>query len=84
MAGDAGRVTACHRSGQRRLPALQGVLQRRPGEWTDHPFSKAARLVTDEFLAEQFLTRQRGPQRLQSIGEQRDDMVTGMCERGVV
>ena len=46
--GDRGRVTAGDRSGQRRLPALQRVLQRCPRQRTDHPLGDAAGRVADQ------------------------------------
>ena len=84
MTGDRGGVTAGDRTGQRRLAALQRVLQRRPGQRADHPLGDAARLVADQFLAEQFLPPQRGAQRLDGVEQHRDDVVAGMRQRGVI
>jgi hypothetical protein len=84
MLGDGGRVTARDRPGERGLAALQGVLQRRPGQRPDDAFGDAARLVVDGLLAEQFAATQRGPQRLECIGEHRHDVVAGVGQGGVV
>ncbi len=84
MAGDRGRVTAGDRSGQRRLAPLQRVLQRCPRQRADHPLGDAAGRVADEFLPEQLLTPQRGPQRLDGVEQHGDDVIAGMRQRRVV
>ena len=43
MCVDGGGVTARDRTGQSGLAALQGVLQRRAGEWADDPLGHARR-----------------------------------------
>lgn len=46
------------------LPALQRVVQRRPGQWGEHPLRQPRRCVADQLLAKQFLAGERGAQRI--------------------
>ena len=84
MSRNRGSVTADDRARQRRLPALQRVLERRPRQRTDHPLGNAAGCVADQFLPQQLLTPQRGPQRLNGIEQHGDDVIARMRQRRVV
>ncbi len=84
VAGDRGRVATGDRAGQRRLPTLQRVLQRRPRQRTDHPLGDAAGRVADHLLPQQLLSPQRRPQRLDGVEQHGDDVVARMGQRGVV
>ena len=71
--GQRRRITAGHRTGECGLAAPQGVLQRRPGQWSDDTFGESAGGIADEFLTQQFLTGQRRAQCGERVGDQGDD-----------
>jgi prepilin-type processing-associated H-X9-DG protein len=75
MGGHRGSVTTGHRTGQSRLPTLEGVLQRGPGQRADDPLSQPTRCVAGTLLAKMFLAGLCGAPRLDRVGTILSDKV---------
>ena len=84
MAGDGVGVAARDGTGERALSTLQCVLQGRPGQRGDHPFGEAPWCVTDQFLPEELLTRQREAQRFDGVEQHGDHVVARMRQGRVI